>query len=94
MAYSTDAPPACITQRVGATGGALWMYNSTDAATVVRVDGYITNGDDLGMQVGDIVIHTDTAGGTVGHIYIVNAVTAGGAADLTDGVAITATDTD
>jgi len=94
MAYATTNPPAMITQRVGAAGGAFWIYNSTDAATVVRVAGYITDADDLGMAVGDIVFHTDTAGGTVGHIYLVNSVTAGGAADLTDGTAITATDTD
>lgn len=94
MAYSTSSPPACITQRVGATGGAIWMYNSTDAATVVRVAGYITDADDLGIKVGDIIFHTDTAGGTVGHIYLVNSVTSGGACDLTDGTAITATDTD
>lgn len=93
MAYSTSNPPAMVTQRVGG-GAAIWMYNSTDAATVVRVAGYITNADDLGMKVGDIVIQVDTAGGTVGHIYQVNSVTAGGAADLTDGTAIVATDTD
>jgi len=94
MAYSTSSPPAMITQRVGANGAAIWVYNSTDAATTVRVAGYITDADDLGMAVGDIVIHTDTAGGTVGHIYCVNSVTAGGACDLTNGTAITATDSD
>lgn len=94
MAYATTNPPACITQRVGATGGAIWLYNSTDAATVVRFTGYITNADDLGMKVGDIVFHTDTAGATVAHIYVVVSVAAGGAGDLSDGTAIVATDTD
>lgn len=94
MAYVTTNPPAMVTQRVGATGAAQWMYNSTDAAAVVRVAGYITNADDLGIKVGDVIIQTDTAGGTVGHIYLVNSVTAGGACDLTDGTAITATDSD
>lgn len=94
MAYSTSIPPSMVTQRAGTTGGAMWIYNSADAATAVRVAGYITNADDLGMQVGDLVFQVDTAGGTVGHIYQVNSVTAGGACDLTDGIAITATDTD
>lgn len=94
MAYATTNPPAMLTQRVGGNGGAIWLYNSTDAATVVRVAGYITDADDLGIAVGDIIFQTDLAGGTVGHIYLVNSVTAGGACDLTDGTAITATDTD
>jgi hypothetical protein len=94
MAYATGNPPSCVTQRVGATGGAFWVYNSTDAATAVRVAGYITNGYALGIRVGDLVFQVDTAGGTVGHIYQVNSVTVGGAVDLTDGTAITATDTD
>lgn len=94
MAYATTNPPAMITQRVGTTGGAFWVYNSTDAATAVRVAGYITNADALGMKIGDLVFQIDATGGTVGHIYQVNSVTSGGAADLTDGTAITATDTD
>ena len=81
MAYSTDAPPALVSQRVGANGLALWLYNSEDAATVVRVTGYITNGDDLGMKVGDIVIQGNTVDGDLAHIY-------------TDGTAVVATDTD
>lgn len=94
MAYATTNPPMMITQRVGATGGAIWIYDSTDVSTTVDTAGYITDADDLGMKVGDIVIQTDTAGGTVGHIYCVNSVTAGGACDLTNGTAIVATDTD
>jgi len=94
MAYATTNPPVMMTQRVGDACGAFWHYNSTDAATVVRVAGYITDADDLGMKVGDLVFQTDMAGGTVGHIYQVNSVTAGGACDLTYGTAIVATDTD
>lgn len=94
MAYSTSNPPALISQLVGKAGGKMWVYDSTDAATVVRVAGYITNASDLGMAVGDIVDQIDSAGATVAHRYVVNSVTAGGAADLTDGTAVTLTDTD
>lgn len=93
MAYSTDNPPRLAVPAVGTDSPNLWMYSSTDAATVVRVTGYITNGDDLGMKVGDVVIQS-SSDASVGHIYLVNSVTAGGAADLSDGTAITATDTD
>lgn len=94
MAYATTNPPRVMVSGVGTTAPAWWSYDSDDAATVVRVTGYITNGDDLGMEVGDIVIQSDSAGATVAHIYTVVSVAAGGAADLSDGTAIVVTDTD
>lgn len=94
MAYSTDNPPALMTQGLGGAGGAKWSYDSTDAATVVRVDGYITDAKDLGMKVGDTVEQFDSAGGTVAHTYAVVAIQADGSADLSDGTAIVVTDTD
>lgn len=95
MAYSTDAPPALIAQRVGANGGSIWWYTSTDAPAVVRVAGYISNGDALGMKAGDIVMGVDSDASPIAlQLYIVTSVTAGGAADLSDGTAVTATDTD
>ena len=95
MAYSTSSPPAMITQRAGASTGAIWWYASTDTHTAVRVSGYITNGDDLGMKVGDLGIGVDTdASPIASHLYTVTSVASGGAADLSDGTAVTATDSD
>ncbi len=95
MAYSTDNPPALVTQMVGKNGGSTWMYDSADAATVVRVDGYITNAQDLGMKVGDVVHQRDTAGATVAHDYVVLAINTDGSAELSDGTATPVlTDTD
>lgn len=94
MAYSTSNPPALVSQLVGKAGGSVWIYDSADAATVVRVTGYITNGDALGMKVGDIVDQIDSAGATVAHRYVVKSVAADGAADLSDGTALVVTDTD
>lgn len=93
MAYSTSTPPSMLTSRVGG-GMAIWHYNSADASTTVDASGYITNGDALGMHVGDLVFQSDLAGATVAHIYMVVSVAEGGAADLSDGTAITATDSD
>lgn len=93
MAYSTSTPPQLVSQGVGGSGK-IWLYDSADASTVVDGANYISNADDLGMAVGDLVFQTDRTGGTVGHIYFVNAVTAGGGCDLVNGTAITATDTD
>lgn len=90
MTYSVDNPPALITQRVGSAGGALWTYDSADAATTVRAINYITDALDLGMKVGDTIIQHDSAGATVAHMYPVLAVIAAGA-DLGDGTAIVVT---
>ena len=93
MAYATSNPPALMTPRVGG-GVAMWHYNHDDAATVVRVDGYITNAKELGMAIGDIIFQTDLTGNAVAHIYTVNAINANGSADLSNGQAIAVTDSD
>ena len=96
MAYATSNPPALVHQLVGAAGGSTWVYNSTDAATVVRVTGYITDGQALGMAIGDIVHQRDITGATVAHDYVVISLHAtDGSVDLSDGTATPVlTDTD
>lgn len=95
MTYSVDNPPALVNQMVGKNGGSTWLYDSADAATTVRVTGYITNGEDLGMKVGDQVQQIDSAGATVAHLYTVKSIHAtNGSVDLTDGLAIPVTDSD
>jgi hypothetical protein len=95
MAYSTDNPPFLISEGVGGTQNRrVWMYVSTDTATAVRVSGYITDGYDLGMRAGDIVLSVDTdASPIAAHLYVVSSASSS-AVDLSDGTAITATNTD
>lgn len=81
MAYSTSAPPIALTARVG-SAPTLWVYTSTDVHTDVDAADYFSNGDALGMKVGDVVLvskSTATVGTTV---HYVSAVTAGGAATV------------
>ncbi|HET7409257.1 MAG TPA: hypothetical protein VFJ13_03590 [Paracoccaceae bacterium] len=93
MAYSTDNPPALISDTIGGTKQ-FWVYASTDAASAVRVADYITNAQALGMKAGDLVWVIDTdASPIAAQLMTVAAVDADGA-DLTDGTAITATNTD
>lgn len=93
MAYATTNPPFCLSQGVGASSK-LWIYTSVDAATLVRVAGYFTNGYTLGMRAGDIVLQIDNdAAPIASQIMIVTTATAT-SVDLSDGVAITATNTD
>lgn len=72
----------------------LWHYTSTDAVTAVRVAGYFADGGIRGMQVGDCVIVLDNnASPITGALCWVTSLTSG-AADLSDGVTITGTDSD
>lgn len=81
MAYSTSNPPALVAQRVGAAGGAVWMLSTTDSLLLIGVADYISNGDALGMEVGDMVVIINTTNGKA-KIATVNTVTAGGAASI------------
>lgn len=75
---------------------ALWVMAGTDATTAVDAAGYITDAKDLGMQVGDLLLYvkTDASPITIQMMIVaaINATT--GAADLSDGTAITATNSD
>lgn len=95
MAYSPSNPPALIGTGTIIGRTQLWSYRSTDDATAVRAANYISNAMQLGMRVGDIVIVTDTDANPVTNqlmnVVSINATT--GAGDLSDGVAVTATNT-
>ena len=94
MAYDTANPPALVVQGIGGAGPKIWAYDDDDPTATVDGDAYISNGDDLGMKVGDAVIHEDLSVQTTNQ-YRVDSVTAGGAADLADGtVTGSATDSD
>ena len=84
MAYDTDFAPGLIAQKNGTKGAALWVYKSADALSVVTVAGYFTDGDDIGMTVGDQVLVINTATGAAS-IHPVVKVTAGAAADIGGG---------
>lgn len=80
---------------VGGVGAQTWSLRGTDAAAAVDSAGFITDGGNRGMRVGDIVIYTDTdASPPVVTVHGVNSVsaTAPGAVDLQD--SFTTTDTD
>jgi len=83
MTYATSNSPALVAQRVGADGGAVWIYKDGDDKAAVTADDYISNGDALGMVAGDKVIHIDSTNVKVNDL-VVSAVTAGGAATLDD----------
>lgn len=94
MSYSTSSPPVLIAGSLESTAPKIWAYVSTDAATAIRVINYFTNALDLGMKKGDLVISIKSDASPISmQLHIVSAVAATGA-DLSDGLAVTATNTD
>lgn len=75
MAYSISNPPAKIAQTVA--GASVWLYKSADVDSAVNATDYFTNGQDLGMQVGDLVLVIDTAT-PKGSFHFVSAIDADG----------------
>lgn len=89
MAYSTSAPPKLLLQSIA--GVKLWYHTSADATAAVDASGFITNGGDLGMAAGDLVIHKDSttnATAATMHKVVTVSSTAPGAVDLSDGTVI------
>ena len=83
-ASSSPNPPTLMTQRI-AGGPAVWAYKSTNTAGTAAASSYFSDGDALGMRVGDFVhvVNTSTAG-FAGHAFcVVSVVTSGAGATIT-----------
>jgi len=88
MSYLTSNPPRLLTPAFTGSGN-VWYYSSADAATTVDTSGYITNGGNLGIKVGDVVIVNDTGTPLITtHQVISVSTTAPGAVDLSNGTTI------
>lgn len=91
MTYSTSNPPALALQTLGyKDGGRTWKFTGTDAVATVQVDGYISNAEDLGMKVGDLVEYYDS-NLKITSTLVVDAINANGSADLADPTTIGST---
>lgn len=90
--YSTSNPPRLVAQPIA--GLRMWQYTSDDAVTAVRVSGYFTNGYDLGMRQGDIVVVLDNDASPITGSWCWVTSATSSAVDLSDGVTITGTDSD
>ncbi len=77
MAYAVTNPPALLVDRVSGSG-AIWSYRSADVIGDVDATGYFTNGEDLGMKVGDLVSITVTGSGAT-YLFRVSAIASGAA---------------
>ena len=101
MAYDTTGFNLLIGGLSG-TDNNIWVLNTTDAIATVNTSDYISDGVTRGAKQGDTVLVKTRASLPRGAVtaqhwaFIIDSGTGSGSlgVDLTDGLAITATDTD
>lgn len=93
MAFSATGFNTIGGQSKSGNAPAIYSYASADAQSVIRASGYFNSVSSV-LKVGDIVFCYSATGGTpvMSTAYVVS--NASGVVDITDGVTITATDTD
>ena len=93
MAFSATGFNAVGGQSKAGNAPAIYTYSSTDAQSAIRASGYFNTVASI-LKVGDLVFCYSATGGTpvMSTAYVVS--NASGVVDITDGVVITATDTD
>lgn len=68
-----------------AVGSRNWTHTSADTGAQAQVSGFITDGGDRGMKVGDVLQHTNTSTKIISrHRVMTVSSTAPGAVDLSD----------
>lgn len=87
---ATTGISTASTRPVGAQGGRIWTYLSTDATATVLTSGYFVDAYKLGIQPGDIMMiisHTTAGSSNTLNITVVNEVgsTAGAALSTASG---------
>lgn len=102
MAYVSSGFRLLTDALSGAQGPKIWVLDTTDAIADVNTSNYVSDGVTKGAAQGDIVWVRTRASLPSGAVSAVNLCwvidvgtgTGGQGIDLTDGLAVTATDTD
>jgi hypothetical protein len=93
MAFSSTGFNTIGGQSKAGNAPSIYTYTSTDAQSVIRASGYFDSISSI-LKVGDLIFCYSATGGTpVMSTAYVNS-NASGVVDITDGVTVTATDTD
>jgi hypothetical protein len=72
----------------------LWMYNSTNLTTDLTASGFFSDGANLGMKVGDLVIgtqYTSAGSSVISFQGVIASMSTAGAASLSTGGVMTST---
>lgn len=91
MAYSTLLPPMLIASPLVRTKAPqFWEYKEAATFDTIRAAGYISNAADLGMVVGDFIMHWDSTSASAPVLTFgrVTAVTSTGATIAATGTPI------
>ncbi len=75
MGTTSTAPnvPSMVSQ--GITGMRQWQYDSTHVSSDISEANFFTDGEKLGLKVGDIVIHNGAANVITSHSVLVVSAT-------------------
>lgn len=92
MAYSATGFATIGASKAG-NAPSLYAYSTTDAIGDVNTSGYFNSLANI-LSVGDVIIARTSTGGTQALTLVFVASNASGVVDVTDGLTITATDSD
>jgi hypothetical protein len=91
MAYSSTCLNSAGGQSKAGNAPQIWTYTSADAIATVNTAAYFNDASSL-LKVGDIIFVYDSATPSMNIVYVLS--NASGVVDVSDGLAVTATDTD
>jgi hypothetical protein len=91
MAYSATGLNSAGGQSKAGNAPQIWTYASADAIATVNTSGYFNDASSL-LKVGDIIYVYDSATPTMSIVFVLS--NASGVVDVSDGLTVTATDTD
>lgn len=93
MAYSATGLNTIGGQSKAGTAPQMWSYTTTDAIADVNTSGYFNSAASL-LKVSDIIFCFTSSGGTPAMSIVWVNANSGTVVDVTDGLTVTATDTD
>jgi len=91
MAYSSTGLNAAGGQSKAGNAPQIWTYTSADSIATVNTTAYFNDASSL-LKVGDIIFVYDSATPTMSIVFVLS--NASGVVDVSDGLTVTATDTD
>jgi hypothetical protein len=91
MAYSSTGLNSAGGQSKAGNAPQIWTYTSADAIATVNTAAYFNDASSL-LKVGDIIYVYDSATPTMSIVFVLS--NASGVVDVSDGLTVTATDTD
>ena len=93
MTYSASGLNAAGGQAKSGNAPAIYTYTTADAIADVNTSGYFNSASSL-LKVGDIIFCFTSTGGTAVMSAVWVNSNSGGVVDVTDGLTVTATDSD